>query len=160
MTGHPRLVLLIVFTLHNLEEVLAWSGEPPVDVTRLGLTPDLFRRDRFALATAILTAGEAAILANSARQSMNSTPVFLGTTGAAALGINAVGHLVRTASTRKYNPGVVTSPVLLSSAVAAIRAIASDTLTSRQTAVTVATAGAVTVPAILCALKAASALRP
>jgi hypothetical protein len=160
MNRHPRLALLTIFTLHNLEEVLAWSGELPIDVTRLGLTPDLFRRDRFALATVLLTAAEAAVLANSACKSTSFASAFLGTTASAALGLNAVGHVVRTVSTRKYNPGFATSPFLLSSAIVAMRAIAENALTPRQKALSVAVAGTVTAPAILIALKTAAVLRP
>ena len=52
--------------VHNIEEVLTLRGGPPVDVSRLGLAQDLFRRDRFAVATALLTAAVAAAVSGPA----------------------------------------------------------------------------------------------
>ncbi|GAA3587777.1 hypothetical protein GCM10022198_09200 [Klugiella xanthotipulae] len=106
--------VIAAFTLHNAEEIAFLNrAELPAElVERFGLIAKVYRQDRMALATGILTAFVTVMtdarLARSGRAGR-----FVATAATGALAGNAVNHIMRAVLQRSYNPGVVTAPVLL-----------------------------------------------
>ena len=115
----PSQPLLIgIFALHNLEEILSirYTAFNQDVLDAFGLDASWYRQDRMALATGLLTAlshGLSRKLDNPA----NTRQAFLGATVAGAVAGNALSHLGRALVQRRYNGGLVTSLVLLPTAV-------------------------------------------
>jgi Protein of unknown function with HXXEE motif len=150
--------LMGIFALHNLEEILSIDRDTALNRDRLeavGIDTTWYRQDRMALATGLLTA-----LAHGMSRKLDSPTTtrqaFLGAAVAGALGGNALSHMGRAASQRRYNGGLATSFVMLPAAVQILRTVKDrDLLTGRQVAAATVTGNAVAVPLIYLALSAA-----
>jgi Protein of unknown function with HXXEE motif len=150
-----RRLFMGIFALHNLEEILSIDRDAIFIQNRLdalGLDRTRYRRDRFALATGLLTAlahGLSRKLDNPA----NTREAFLGVVVAGALGGNALSHMGRAVAERRYNGGLATSFVMLPAAVQILRTAKDrDLLTGRQVVAAAAGGNALAVPMIVLAL--------
>lgn len=156
-----RWVLLAVFVTHNLDEILLAGPTGPLDpavVERLGISPELYRLDRFALGTLLITVAVAAVLL-PVRQPVTHTRAILVTMVAGALGLNGVTHLIRAVVEGGPAGGFWTAPILIASSAFVLLAIRSaGGLRPRQVVLAVLGGAAVTVPAILLILGLSSGL--
>ncbi|MEP7765650.1 HXXEE domain-containing protein [Sanguibacter sp. 25GB23B1] len=148
-------LLLVAFTLHNLEELLLHDSGTG------GLGPggpmqrwsEMYQTDRFLGAVVILTvAVTALLLPATVRRTPLAARLALLATGA-LLG-NALSHVGQGVAFRDYNPGLVTAVVLvLPAAVQLVRLLRGQAGTGRAGTVGVLAAGAVlAVPAIVLSL--------
>lgn len=128
--GAGNTAMLAAFAVHNAEEIAFLGKLPPFDFSRLqplGLTPEVYRRDRMAIATGLLSAVVTALTRSGPTTrsggrrgsggSRGGVAQFLDIAATGALAGNAVGHLTAAAVTGKYNPGLATAPLLLACAV-------------------------------------------
>ena len=154
--------MLIAFTIHNGEEIAfhdCGTGPDPRVLSRLGLTVADYRPERMAIATSILSV----LVMTSTWTGFPPAPTpraaTVGTAAAGALSVNAIGHLLQAVVRQKYNPGLITAPVLLTTSLAAIGEFKSAALVSNaRIAVAVGAGAAFSLPAIVTSLRAARLL--
>lgn len=143
--------LLAVFVLHNVEEVAhlptdldrvrARLERSPIDVSWLG-------RREMSIATALLTVLAGSVLAVADR-SRGRAGDLLGLSVAGALGGNAITHLARAGAARRYNGGLLTSPLMLVAAARRVAATAGAGRLSPAQAATAVAAGNLLVPPLI-----------
>lgn len=157
-----RWALISVFAAHNIEEIgMAGSqGVDPALMARVRLDPGLYRADRFALATALLTVAVAAAVAPTGhRPSRRRAAVVVA--AASALGLNGAVHLGRALATGSPNPGVFSAPAVIAAATSAVVGVCGASgLRHRPAAVAGAVGAVCSVPAIVLSLRAARVLLP
>jgi hypothetical protein len=173
-SGSGNTAMLAAFAVHNAEEIAFLGKLPPFDFSRLqrlGLTPEVYRRDRMAIATGLLSAVVTAFTRSgtNTRYAVNTrsgltgagAAQFLDVAATGALAGNAVGHLAAAVVTGKYNPGLATAPLLLAGAVRHLR-LGSKTGALRTPAVIagVVTGNVLSIPAIVASLLIAKRLTP
>lgn len=154
--------MLIAFALHNAEEIafLGHGTTPdPRLLARLGLTEEDYGADRMSIAAALLSAMVTfATHPRAGRVRFPITPA-ISIAAAGALTVNAGGHLLLALVRRRYNPGLATAPLLLTSAVAAIRDLRADPAISRVgVGVSIMAGTVISVPAIVASLRVARLL--
>lgn len=158
-TTHHR--FMSIFALHNLEEVLFIQRDMERNKDKLealGVHPGWYRRDRMALATAMLTAA-AHLASRNADNPRTGTQAALSATVAGALGGNALSHLIRAAIQRSYNGGAATSLLMLPAAGDTLHQLVSaGHLTHRQATIAVIAGNIVTFPLIFASLTIAKKL--
>lgn len=155
--------MIIAFALHNAEEIAfndRGSGPDPRFLARLGLTEADYRADRMSIATALLST--VVTFATHPRTGKMRQPftAAIAIAAAGALSVNAAGHMLQAVIRRRYNPGLVTAPLLLASSILAIRGHRADsTISSTGVGTAVAAGTVLSVPAIIAALRLARLLR-
>jgi Protein of unknown function with HXXEE motif len=152
----PRQAFLMgIFAVHNLEEVMSIRrGEAFNEdlLSKVGMDRSWYRQDRMTLATGLLTALSHGLSRKLDRPS-NARQAFLGAAVAGALGGNALSHMGRALTQRRYNGGLATSVVMLPVAVQVLRSVEKrELLTGRQVAAAVATGNVLALPLIALAL--------
>ena len=154
--ARPVALLLTALLAHNAEELAtsaAWLGRTSLPPAVARLLAEVYRRDRFALAMALLTVGVAGGTAPAARPgARRAARVALVPTG--GLLANAAVHLGQAAVTRRYNPGLVTAvTVLLPAAAHAAASLHRSAGTeAAQTTRLLLAGGVLSVPAVVTAL--------
>ena len=150
--------LMGIFALHNLEEILSIGRDAAFNENQLkalGIDSAWYRQDRMTLATGLLT-----VLAHGLSRKLdnpaNTRQAFLGAAAAGALGGNALSNLGRALAQGRYNGGLVTSLVMLPTAVQVLHSVsARDDLTGRQVVAAAVTGNLLAVPMIVLALTTA-----
>lgn len=159
-----RWVLISVFAAHNIEEITTSGEQGPISpeiAARVGLDPDLYRTDRFAVATALLTGAVAVAVAPAPRHRTSARRARVVVATATALGLNGVVHLGRALVTGTSNAGVFSSPALITAATGAIIGVCGASGLRRDSAVLAGAVGAAcSVPAIALTLGAARVILP
>lgn len=158
--GTGRFTLLAIFTVHNAEEILMFDGVPldPTFIHTLHIDSTFFRRDRFALATALLTI-TVAFMTASVDAGHGRRSGLCAAAAAGALAANGLGHLGRAVAGRAYNPGTASAPALTISALGALRRVRQNEGLSIASVLLAAVAGsAASPPAIAAALAVARAI--
>ncbi len=159
-----RWALIGVFIAHNLEEILSASTQAPIDpalAARLGLDSELYRGDRFAVATMLLTVAVAVAVVPARRRRISARRAAVIVAAASALGLNGAMHLGRALATCSSNPGVYSSPAMTAAAALTIVAVCRASGLRRGSAVVAGAVGAFcSLPAIALSLGTARALVP
>lgn len=159
-----RWALVSVFAAHNIEEIGLAGPQGPVDpalMARARLDPGLYRADRFALATALLTVTVGAAVAPTGRQRPSRLRAAVVVAAASALGLNGAVHLGRALATGSPNPGVFSSPAMVAAAASAAVGVCGASGLERRPAVVAGVVGAAcSVPAIALSLGVARVVLP
>jgi len=150
--GPERLRLLTAFAVHNAEEILMFKGVPinPAALRTMHIDSTFFRRDRFALATALLTV-TVALMTVSVDRSHGRRSGLCASAAAGALATNGLGHLVRMLAGHAYNPGAASATVLLVSALRALRRVRDTEGLTTTSVLLAAIAGSAASPAAIAA---------